>query len=257
MHQTTLSLHRASTALIPLSTQMDAQLFLLKHLLILKQQIVAFDIEYVTPDVTFDFSGMTSTFYELRDRGGLFDPRSLWRLLSGGSNLLPRVVENMLDAKVELDGHLRTIINEFCASSAARVTAAISDSATQKKTFDPVAAISAMQAAAKNEVPLLRRKLDEYLDDRRTKETLVSAVQDQVVLNYEAWHDKLATDKRANGKGVSKKGKGREDDVWDSGVFAEWVVGVFKVGRVHEAKNDGRRESMGSEDDDSRSGRSV
>ena len=76
VHQTTLSLHRASNTLAAQKTLLDGQLFLLKYLLILKQQIVAFDIEYVTPDVTFDFSGVTSTFYELRERGGLFDPRS-------------------------------------------------------------------------------------------------------------------------------------------------------------------------------------
>ena len=43
----------------------------MSHLLILKQQIVAFDIEYVAPEVSFDFSGVTSTFWELRERGGL------------------------------------------------------------------------------------------------------------------------------------------------------------------------------------------
>ena len=234
VHQTTLSLHRASASLSSQKTQVDGQLFLLKHLLVLKQQIVAFDIEYITPDVTFDFSGMTSTFYELRERGGLFDPRALWRLISGGSSLLPRVVENMLDAKAELDGSLRTVINDFCASCSDRITASIATTAVEKKTFDAAAVTPAIQAAARVEVPLLRRKLDEYLDDSRTKETLVGAVQDQTVLTYEAWFEKWSAEKKAKGKGVSRKGKGREDDVWDAGVFAEWAVGVFQVGRGYD-----------------------
>lgn len=234
VHQTTFSLHRASTSLASLKTKVDGQLFLLKHLLILKQQIVAFDIEYITPNVTFDFSGVTSTFYELRERGGLFDPRALWRLISGGTSLLPRVVENMLDAKSELDGSLRTVINDFCASCSGHITASISPTATEKKTFDAATVVPTVQAVAKVEVPLLRRKLDEYLDDSRTKETLVGAVQDQTVLTYEAWFEKWSAEKKAKGKGVSRKGKGREDDVWDAGVFAEWALGVFQVGRGYD-----------------------
>jgi len=56
----------------------------------------------MTGSISLDFSGVTSTFWELRGCGGLFSPRNLMRLV--GRGLLPRVVENMLDAKVELDG---------------------------------------------------------------------------------------------------------------------------------------------------------
>ena len=78
---------------------------------------------------------------------------------------------------------------------------------------------------------MLRRKLDEYLDDHRTKETLIGAVRDQVVQNYENFHERLAVEKRANRKTVSKKGKGREDEAWDVNTFAEAVGEVFKAGR--------------------------
>ena len=205
----------------------DAQLFLLKHLLLLKQQIVAFDIEYVTPDVSFDFSGVTNTFYELRDRGGLFDPRNLWRFVGGG--LLPRVVENMLDAKVELDGRLRTIINDFTTSAAERMTHTINEKARGKKNFDASIALQKTQELTAKEVPLLRHKLDEYLDDMRTKETLVGAVQHQVVMNYESFYEWFAAGKRATGGKVGKKGKGREDDVWDADTFGDWAEKVFGV----------------------------
>ncbi len=230
VHQTTMSLHQAATLISSKATNVDGQLFLIKHLLILKQQIVAFDIEYVTPDVSFDFSGVTNTFYELRERGGLFDPRNLWRFMGGG--LLPKVVENMLDAKVELDGRLRTVINDFTSSFAARITGAIDEKATSKKTFDGVRAVEKVRELGEKEVLLLRHKLDEYLDDNRTKETLVGAVQDQVIQNYETFYDLHVADKRSNGKAVSKKGKGRDDDVWDPDMFTEWAQGVFGVGRI-------------------------
>lgn len=210
-------------------------------MLILKQQIVAFDIEFVTPSVSFDFSGVTNTFWELRERGGLFDPRNLWRFMGGG--LLPKVVENMFDAKAELDGRLRTVINEFTNNFATRMTDMVDATATSKRGFDGMKAVKKIQETSEREVPLLRRKLDEYLDDIRTKETLVGAVQDQVIHNYETFYNSYTTERRSNGKAVSKKGKGRDDEVWDSDMFSEWTAGLFRVGKI----------GLEDEDDHSRS----
>src|SRR6202030_1356076 len=49
VHSTTVSLVSASTLISTRASPTDAALFLIKHLLLLKQQIVAFDIEFVTP----------------------------------------------------------------------------------------------------------------------------------------------------------------------------------------------------------------
>lgn len=225
-----MSIHHAASLISSKSTHVDGQLFLIKHLLILKQQIVAFDIEFVTTDVSIDFSGVTNTFWELRERGGLFDPRNLWRLVGGG--LLPKVVENMLDAKAELDGRLRTVINEFTNNFAMRMTKEADATGKTKRELDGVQAVMKIREVSEKEVPLLRRKLDEYLDDIRTKETLVGAVQDEVMQNYEAFHDLYTTEKRANGKAISKKGKGRDDEVWDPDMFNEWATGLFRVGKI-------------------------
>lgn len=241
VHQTTLSLHHASALISSKATALDGQLFLIKHLLILKQQIVAFDIEYVTPDVFFDFSGVTNTFWELRERGGLFDPRNLWRVMGG--DLLPKVVENMLDAKVELDGRLRTVINRFTNQSAAHITDPIGDATSTKAGNGGLQAVKRVQQLAEKEVPLLRSKLDAYLDDRRTRETLLASVQDQVVHNYEAWYDVFTAEKRSNGKQLSKKGKGREDEVWDPDMFSEWAGNLFNVGRLEVGDGESRSRS--------------
>ena len=242
VHQTTLSLQLAAKSITLKAGEVDGQLFLIKHLLILKQQIVAFDIEYVTPDVSFDFSGVTNTFWELRERGGLFDPRNLWRAMGGG--LLPKVVSNMLDAKAELDGRLRKVINDFTSNFASRMTGLIEGDARSKKSFDAIKVVHKVQEISEKEVPLLRRKLNEYLDDARTKETLVGAVQDQVTLNYETFYDIQTADRRLNGRPLSKKGKGRDDEVWDPDMFSEWAGGLFQVKQL----------GMPEEDGDSRAG---
>lgn len=88
---------RATDLIKTQKSQIDSQLFLLKHFLLLKEQIVAFDIEYVRPDVDIDFSSVTGTFWEIREKGSLFNPNNLLKLVQNG---MPKVVENMLDAKV-------------------------------------------------------------------------------------------------------------------------------------------------------------
>ncbi|KAL8904159.1 MAG: hypothetical protein Q9207_003451 [Kuettlingeria erythrocarpa] len=237
VHQTTLSLAHASTLISRSASPADGHLFLVKHLLFLKQQIVAFDIEYVTPDISFDFSGLSNTFHELRERGGFFDPRNLWRGLSGGSlgSLVPKVVENMLDAKVELDGRLRRVIGEFTGAFAERILDPISADKAAKKNFDPIEAVEQVKAVAETEVRVLRKKLEEYIDDGRTRETLVGAVQDLVVQGYETFFEHQMQEKGTDGsgrRGKSKRGKGREDEVWDVDMFEEWAGDVFEVRRL-------------------------
>ncbi len=211
------------------------------QLLIFKQQIVAFDIEYVSPDVNLDFSSVTNTFWELRERGGLFNPVNLMRLVGG--TLAPRIVVNMLDAKMELDSRLRIVINEFTNGFAKRMTTAVSEVVSSKRGFDSAIGVQDVRKAVEREVPALRAKLDEYFDDMRTKETLVAAVQDLVLQNYEDFFEMHTSRARANGSSVSKKGKGREDDVLDPDTFADWAAAVFGVARVGMDVN---QESSGS-----------
>ena len=134
----------------------------------------------------------------------------------------------MLDAKVELDGRLRSVINEFTASFANAITAPINSSAVASPRFDAIAAVNKIKDVAPPEISVLRRKLEEYLDDMRTRETLVAAVQEMVMQDYEGFYDAHIADRKDGGR-RSKKGKGRDDEVWDVDMFTEWAAGVFGV----------------------------
>lgn len=224
VHQTTISLVTASATISKQSSPSDGNLFLLKHLLLLKQHIVAFDIEFISSDVNIDFTSFTSTFWELRERGGLFDPRNWGRML------IPTIVRDMRDAKGELDGRLRKVINEFTQSFSDRMTAGLpkppynADKAGKKA--DSTTVTDKVRKAIDKDVPFLRKKLDEYIDDQRTRETLVAAVMDVTVQAYEDWYDaRVGTSATAK----KTKGKGKEDEVWDPDVFADWCGGVFGI----------------------------
>jgi hypothetical protein len=215
------------------------------HLLLLKQQIVAFDIEFVTPEteVQYDISSITNTFWELRSRGGLFNPRNLVGLL------IPKVVENMLDAKAEVDARLRQAITDFTSQFSTRMTAPIDTKNNKKVPAQEVPARTAkIRQNVEHETPFLRSKLEEYITDARTREMLVAAVAESVAQTYEDWFD-TSYEPSISGTGRNAKGKGREDGVWDPDAFTEWCNGVFKVGQIgaQQYEYDG---SGGDEDDD-------
>jgi conserved oligomeric Golgi complex subunit 3 len=229
VHRTTASLISAAALLSKSASPTDSSLFLISHLLLLKQQIVAFDIEFVTPEteVHYNFSSISNTFWELRSRGGLFNPRNLVGLL------IPTVVENMLDAKAEVDTRLRQAINDFTAQFVSRITAPIDTKNNKKVPANEAAARTAkVRQNIEKEVPFLRTKLEEYITDHRTREMLVQAVMESVMQTYEEWFDTSYTPSQAasNGAGRSAKGKGREDGIWGPEVFDEWCADVFKVG---------------------------
>lgn len=213
----------------------------MKHLLLLKHQILAFDIEYVQhPDTSIDFALLSTTINTIRSQGtSILFPTNIWRLLTTTTPqvFVPKVVTNMLDAKTELDSHLRTVINDFTTAHASLITHSIDSSALAKPRFEPLPAVNKVKEAAEREIPQLRRRLESYLDDVRTRETLVAAVRDQVLQDYETFYDLWTERQRKEGSGPagrapgskSKKGKGREDEVWDVDMFSEWVGAMFGV----------------------------
>ena len=149
------------------------------------------------------------------------------------------MVENLVDARAELDGRLRGVISEVVAFYAGSITGGIRTELVGGKGFDALAAVETVREAAAREVPALRLALESYLQDVRTREMLVAAVRERVVGDYEAFYEAWVEVLESGGKkaggaggvgGRSKKGKGREGEVWDAGVFAEWVGGVFGVG---------------------------
>jgi hypothetical protein len=174
VHVTTVSLLKAHQQIAAKKSLADGQLFLIKHLIILKEQIVAFDIEFVRPDVNIDFSALTGTFWELREKG-IFSSEGIIKLVKGAA--MPKVVENMLDAKVELDARLRFVINEFTSHFAGRMTAGIDGVSSRLSAANSADPAGAVRTAIEKEVVGLRAKLEEYLEDGRTRETLVAAVQ--------------------------------------------------------------------------------
>ncbi|KAI5415358.1 conserved oligomeric Golgi complex subunit 3 [Lathyrus oleraceus] len=108
------SIQKASKLIAKRSSQMDGQLFLIKHLLNLREQIAPFNIEFSVTQKELDFSHLLDHLRRLlRGQASLFD----WsRSTSLARTLSPRVLENQIDTKKELEKSLKVTCEEFIMS---------------------------------------------------------------------------------------------------------------------------------------------
>nr|XP_043637301.1 conserved oligomeric Golgi complex subunit 3 isoform X2 [Erigeron canadensis] len=208
-----LSIQKASKLVAKRSSQMDGQLFLIKHLLILREQIAPFDIEFSVTHKELDFSHLLEHLRRiLRGQTSLFD----WsRSSSLARTLSPRVLESQIDAKKELEKNLKTTCEEFIMSVTksvvdpmlsfvAKVTTvrgALSSGAQNQKlespmgkalkdqafaTPDKVAEIvQKVNATMQNELPRVMEKMKLYLQNPSTRAILFKPIKTNIIEAHE------------------------------------------------------------------------
>lgn len=95
----------------------DGQLFLIKHLLILREQIAPFHIDSAVKEMALDFSKIKSAAVELlRARSTLFSFNSNNAMLQFLLEGTPSVTETYIDSRKEVDRQLKKICEDFIQS---------------------------------------------------------------------------------------------------------------------------------------------
>ncbi|GAA6017621.1 hypothetical protein JCM11491_005304 [Sporobolomyces phaffii] len=128
------------------STRLDGQLFLVRHLLLLKETVRSVDLVHI--ERAADFSSVTDMLSTvLRNSSAIFNPSALFQMASRG---MPNFAETMFDAKTELDQALKKACEDLITSTCLSLTASIQYFLDRCTSFlsSPARAASSSSAAA-------------------------------------------------------------------------------------------------------------
>ncbi|XP_071951133.1 conserved oligomeric Golgi complex subunit 3-like [Antedon mediterranea] len=108
LHACILSLIVAEQGIKKRKSELDGQLFLVKHLLILREQIAPFHVDFSIKETALDFSKMRVAAYSLfSQRSRLFSVNSNNAFLEFLFEGTPQVLEHYIDSKKDVDNQLR------------------------------------------------------------------------------------------------------------------------------------------------------
>ncbi|XP_053667552.1 conserved oligomeric Golgi complex subunit 3 [Anopheles marshallii] len=110
-------IHSVSTAAGQIAqnrTTIDGELFEIKHLLILREQIAPFRVDFTAKETSLDFSKVRTAAYELlQKRKQLFSLGSNNALLEFLLDGTPQVREQLLDSRKDVDRQLKMVCETF------------------------------------------------------------------------------------------------------------------------------------------------
>ena len=176
----------------------DGQLFEIKHLLILREQIAPFQTEFKVKETTLDFGKIKTAAMNM------FSHRADLLSLSGNNALLeflldssPGVHEHLRDSRKDVDRRLKAVCEVFISTTSGTVLQPVTDLNLQLTAFlqsrtdrtvraaaQPWADPGALQAAVtetlrrvKAAVPAVQRKMQLYLANRETEFILFRPVR--------------------------------------------------------------------------------
>uniref|UniRef100_A0A182JUF3 Conserved oligomeric Golgi complex subunit 3 n=1 Tax=Anopheles christyi TaxID=43041 RepID=A0A182JUF3_9DIPT len=108
------SVSAAASQIAQNRTTIDGELFEIKHLLILREQIAPFRVDFTAKETSLDFSKVRTAAYELlQKRKQLFSLGSNNALLEFLLDGTPQVREQLLDSRKDVDRQLKMVCETF------------------------------------------------------------------------------------------------------------------------------------------------
>ncbi|KAH3663324.1 hypothetical protein OGAPHI_005314 [Ogataea philodendri] len=199
VHLSILSMH-SNFGTVP---GVEAKLYEIKSLMFLREYIATFEIEHARRETELDFSGIQKLFNRFirgqntkSDIDNNFsaaaaedpDENRFFNLLLG---TVPKVVNDFVDCRYEIQMALRNAVHEFINESAKPFVTPLETYPEQplKKVVDK------FMRTLKNELPRLKPRILLYLEDDRILNFLLDGIQENVIKAYETFYSKAESEK--------------------------------------------------------------
>ncbi|EDO18448.1 hypothetical protein Kpol_1032p42 [Vanderwaltozyma polyspora DSM 70294] len=177
------------------SNKLDMDLAYLKNLLLLREQIENFNIEYTVTETYLDFSAVESFFRTIRE-GAKFK-RSEYSVLSLARDLVPKVVNNMVDARYELMQELRNIIKNFTEAASKDIVRETFKFLPGDKGESLIAKNVELRSNIEDRLPRIFNQISTFIDDDGIVVHLMEAIQEVVVHSYSEFFKSISDRQKA------------------------------------------------------------
>lgn len=210
MHACLESLVTAETIISSKSSKTHGQLFLIMHLLVLREQIAPFDVEFTKTEKYLDFAGFLDSLkgaatdlIAAQQSKGIFGDGGA-AIFSFLQRTTPRMLETKEDSRLDLESKLKEVCMEFMQSYSRAMIAplqsfmvkvdALSESAKtdlRNQSFSSPEKVHTLVAEAtgqmRTQVATARSTLTVYLDDK-TVNVLLDQIQSNAISVYDKFH---------------------------------------------------------------------
>ncbi|XP_033760571.1 conserved oligomeric Golgi complex subunit 3-like isoform X2 [Pecten maximus] len=206
------SLQNAKEGIIKRKNVLDGELFIIKHLLILREQIAPFQADFSIRETSLDFSKFKGAAYGLvNNKSKLFALNSTNALLQFILEGTPQVTEYFVDSKRDVDQQLKKSCEDFIHHVTSLLTEPVQTFLSRAsvvismKTEEPIRNVSLRQQPfatpeklhdvmsetyrnLKTRLPTVQRSMSLYLANRDTEVILFKPIKVNIQQTYQQVH---------------------------------------------------------------------
>ncbi|ODV86164.1 hypothetical protein CANARDRAFT_186670, partial [[Candida] arabinofermentans NRRL YB-2248] len=184
----------------------ESKLYQIKNLMFFKEYVSTFEIEYVRKETNLDFSGLKNLFkrFMRSDRSketidknfssAVPDDPDSNNFLNMILGTVPKVVNDFVDCRYELQMALRNAVHEFIQESSIIFLEPLKSYPTKltlQKTMDKFI------KTLKNELPRLKPRIINYVSDSKVLSYLIDGIQEVVLKEYENFYNDVIQNEKS------------------------------------------------------------
>lgn len=169
----------------------DTQLLYLQNLILLKSQVTNFDIQFTRNDFSIDFTGgLTSGFSAVWTliRRGEFTFNDGFLELARKS--VPKVVNDMIDANLEIELELENVVREFVEEGGRRICEPLNEKFSEKNVNSEKNVANSSEGNNSTENPIANSK-DTNSTSSNTPLVTITAFKDNLLIMIPNYHQQI------------------------------------------------------------------